>query len=80
MYNKSELYIISAVASVCTSVFRCQALLADLCVKQSHNISLLDPVENLPLHAVLQFTPPHHQMKDLVNGVFWVFLLKEQTM
>jgi len=50
-------------------------------MKQTHNIiiiSLLDPIKNLPLHAVLQLTPPHHQMKDLVNGVFWVFLFREE--
>lgn len=44
---------------------------------QSH-MCLLDPVENLPLHAVLHFTPPHHQTKDFVNGVFWIFLFRRE--
>jgi hypothetical protein len=35
---------------------------------------LLDSVEHLPLHAVLQLSPPHHQVKDLVDGLLWILL------
>lgn len=42
------------------------------------NISLLDPVQDFPLHTMLQFSPPHHQMKDFVNGVFWILLLGDE--
>lgn len=38
---------------------------------------LLDPVENLPLHAMLEFSPPQHQMEDFEDGVFRIFLFGE---
>lgn len=40
---------------------------------------LLDAVEDFALHAVLDLTPPHHQLQHLVDGVFWVFLEKEKA-
>lgn len=36
--------------------------------------ALLDPVEDLPLHAVLQLPPPQHQVEDLVDGVLRILL------
>lgn len=34
----------------------------------------LDAVQDLALHAVLDLSPPHHQLQHLVDGMFWVFL------
>lgn len=34
----------------------------------------LEAVEDLALHAVLDLTPPQHELQDLVDGVLRVFL------
>uniref|UniRef100_A0A8C5ANG0 Uncharacterized protein n=1 Tax=Gadus morhua TaxID=8049 RepID=A0A8C5ANG0_GADMO len=43
------------------------------------NSGLLDPVQDLPLHAVLQLSPPHHQVQNLEDGVLRVLLQGEES-
>lgn len=39
-------------------------------------LALLDSVQDFPLHAVLQLSPPQHQMEDFVDGMLWILLQK----
>ena len=39
-------------------------------------LALLDSVQDFPLHAVLQLSPPQHQVEDFVDGMLWILLQK----
>lgn len=43
------------------------------------HFALLDSVKHFPLHAVLEFTSPQHQVEDFVDRMLRIFLEEKQN-